>query len=326
MAITNSQYDAIIRQYDQIRQQHAHELDKRKAEIQAKIPEYKELENQVVSLSMEYAMNSIGRSNDANSEAKSSYHEKLLDIKLKKNRLLESNGYPKDYLEMEYDCINCKDTGFVDGEKCTCFMKKQVETVYNFSMIKELLTTNNFDHLSRDYYEGEGLRLFDNAVTTCKNFVNNFFSDYHNLFFYGTVGTGKSFLSGCVAKELLDKGCSIIYISAINLFQTISNHIYAQSKDTYMWINDSLMNCDLLIIDDLGTETTNDFIRTHLFEIINERNLMKKSTIISTNLNMEEIRTRYSDRVFSRICENYELLHLTGIKDIRIQKKLECMR
>ena len=324
MAISNSQYDKIIREYDEARLRHARELSARKAEINAKIPEYKPLEDQISALSMAYARMRISASINPDLESvKKEYHEKLLDIKLKKNRLLEQYGYSKDYLEMEYDCNECKDTGYVDGEKCSCFMKKQVKLVYDFSRMKEFLENNNFSLLSRDYYQGEGLRQFEEAVTTCKNFINNFYSDYRNLLFYGTVGTGKSFLSGCVAKELLDKGCSIIYISAVNLFQTIYNYIYSPAKETYIWFNESLLECDLLIIDDLGTETTNDFIRTHFFEIINERNLKKHSTIISANLTLEDIRSRYSDRVFSRIYENYERLHLSEIKDIRIQKKLE---
>ena len=323
MSLSNQQYNIILRKYDAIRQQKAHELDARKQEIADKLPEYTELENESISLSMKYAKEYIKAGISNNDSFLDEYHKSILDIRIRKNRLLEANGYPKDYLEMQYECPKCMDTGYIGEQKCSCFVKKQVELVYDYSQMKDLLENSNFENLSYEYYNDEGLEKFEKAVTTCKHFIKNFYSDYHNLLFYGTVGTGKSFLSGCVAKELLDKGCSIIYTSAINLFQEISNHIYSHDKEIYINLYESLLGCDLLIIDDLGTENTNDFTRTHLFNIINERMLKRKSIIISTNMTLDEFRSTYTERVFSRVCENYELLHLTGIKDIRIQKKLE---
>lgn len=325
MSLSNVQYDVIKRKYDEIRLYNSHLLQKRKDEILRTIPAYKELEDEVISTSMHYSsiLMKAKLNNEPDNELIKEYHQKMDNIKDRKSRLLRDNGYEADYLDMKYNCDKCLDTGYVDGEKCSCFIKMQVELLYDYSQMREFLKGNNFSLLSYEYYSGDGLKRFENAVTTCKNFIKNFNSDYHNLMFYGTVGTGKSFLSGCIAKELLDRGCSIVYISSTNLFQTISNHIYSQDKETYIRINESLLGCDLLIIDDLGTEMTNEFVRSHLFELINERNLRHKSMIISTNLSMEELASRYSERVFSRICENFELLHLFGIKDIRIQKKLE---
>jgi DNA replication protein DnaC len=158
-------------------------------------------------------------------------------------------------------------------------------------------------------------------VQTCRNFVRNFNSDYHNLFFYGTVGTGKSFLSGCVAKELIESGHSVIYFSATALFDLLSKNSFDHKnredmRDAYA----DLYQCDLLIIDDLGTELTNQFVTSQLFALLNERHMGKKATIISTNLSLEELRNRYSDRIFSRITSNYEICKLSG-QDIRMYKK-----
>lgn len=321
MSLTNEQYSAIRRKYDERIVFHQRELEARKEEIYSKIPEYEALEKKIIEISMERGKSLLSK--NSSDFSNDEYHKKILDIKLEKNRLLEANGYPKDYLELQYDCINCKDTGYVDGQKCFCFAKYQIDTIYNFSQMTDLIRTDNFETLSRNYYEGDALARFDDAVETCKNFVRNFNSDYHNLLFYGTVGTGKTFLSSCVANELLKKGNSIIYVSAVQLFQTISNHIFSNDKEIFMQISDALLTCDLLIIDDLGTESTNDFTRSRLFDLVNERCLRRKSLIISTNLSLEDIRTRYSDRVFSRIYSNFERIHLYGTKDIRIQKRLE---
>ena len=156
----------------------------------------------------------------------------------------------------------------------------------------------------------------------CQNFVKNFNSDYHNLFFYGTVGTGKSFLSSCIAKELIEQGKLVIYFSSAQLFETLSRSTFDRnSEEAASGIYEDIYECDLLIIDDLGTELTNAFVSSQLFSCLNNRHLRRKSTIITTNLSLEELRDRYSDRIFSRITSNYGMCKLTG-HDIRITKKL----
>lgn len=326
MALSNTQYDTIKKVYEDRRLKHVREQEERKREVSAKIPGFQELQANVIETSMQYARVTLGHKNNSDKEDSDlkDFHAKMLDLRLQKAKMLTAAGYPADYLELTYDCIKCRDTGYIDSEKCSCFRQMEVQFLYDSSQIRELLAVNNFSNLSKDYYSGESLEQFEHALTTCKNFINNFNSDYHNLFFYGTVGTGKSFLSGCVAKELLDRGCSIIYFSAIQMFQTISAYHYDKDKEMLNKLNDSLYNCDLLIIDDLGTEMINEFVRSQLFLVLNERILRRKSIIISTNLTLEELRGKYSDRVFSRICESFEMCRFTG-KDIRLQKKLELM-
>ena len=252
--------------------------------------------------------------------------EDIALLRAKKDNLLDRAGFPKDYLTLHYTCPDCKDTGYIDGQKCHCFRQASVALLYEQSGIQELLKQDNFDSLSYEYYEGEDLERFRNAVTTCRNFIKNFNSDYHNLFFYGTVGTGKSFLSGCVAKELIEKGNLVIYFSATQLFNELSKSTFDyRNREDLSVLQDDLFNCDLLIIDDLGTELTNTFVASQLFSCLNERHLRKKATIISTNLSLQELRDRYSDRIFSRITSNYEVCKLTG-PDIRMYKKRQQSR
>ena len=202
-------------------------------------------------------------------------------------------------------------------------MKQKIaHYLYEQSGLENLLETENFSHLSTAYYQGEDLARFKKTVQNARKFVSDFSSHYHNLLFYGTVGTGKSFLSCCIAKELLDAGYCVLYFSACSLFDRISEYTFgSKDRENLAQFYQDLYACDLLIIDDLGTELSNGFVASELFTILNERHLRKRSTIISSNISLEELSEHYSERLFSRITSNYELFKFTG-SDIRIQKKL----
>ena len=322
MPLTNTQYESIMREYEEKQSISRHELESRKSEIRKKIPEYFEIISKETSL---YVQKSELMLSDMTTEVMS-VSEELELLHAQKKKLLRNSGYPEDYLVMHYFCKDCKDTGFINGEKCHCFKQKAVSLLYEQSGIEELLSTENFDSLSYEYYMGEDLEHFKNAVQTCKTFVRNFNSDYRNLFLYGNAGVGKSFLSCCVAKELIEKGNLIIYFSAVRLFAELSKATFMRKNgDDTSYLRDDLYESDLLIIDDLGTELTNAFTSTEFFSLLNERHLRKKSTVISTNLSMEDFRERYSDRIFSRIASYYELLRLSG-PDIRVTKKRQLSR
>ena len=251
----------------------------------------------------------------------SEYHEKMQDISRKKRELLLANGYPEDYLSPIYDCPDCKDTGFVNGEKCHCLQSRIVNMLYSRSNLKEVLQAENFSVLSYDYYEGEDLQNFKKAVENSLSFIRNFDTEYQNLLFFGAVGTGKTFLSNCIAYELLQHGYSVIYFSASGLFDLLSRQAFASNEKEVLYkTQEDLYNCDLVIIDDLGTELTNAFTNTHLFSILNERSLRKKPVIISTNLSLEGMKERYSERIFSRLVNSFTFRKLSG-SDIRIRKK-----
>lgn len=317
MSINNAQYETIARKYEERQLRNHNLLNERFEEVYAKSPTYKDLEDTLASVSVAQGKKFLEGDDEAINELKSI----IRDIKEQKYLALVSAGFPEDYLEPIYDCPLCKDTGYINGEKCKCFKQAIIDMLYEQSNIKMLLQTDNFSKLSYSYYQGEDLLRFKNAVETCQNFVKNFNSDYHNLFFYGTVGTGKSFLSGCVAKELIEKGNVVIYFSSTSLFETLSKNSFDfRAKEEFNHLLEDLYTCDLLIIDDLGTELTNTFVASQLFACLNERHLRKKATVISTNLSLEELRDRYSDRIFSRITSNFEVCKLTG-PDIRMYKK-----
>lgn len=318
MSLTNSQYNAIIRSYEEKQRKARYLQEAHTEEVYAAIPEYEDLDRQVSSISIAQGRKLLSGDSDALVELK----KQLKHLSEMKAELLKAHGFSADYLSPVYECPYCKDTGYIDNQKCSCFRRAEIELIYEQSHIKNLLKTDNFNNLSYDFYEGEDLERFQKAVIECQKFIKNFQSDYHNLFFYGTVGTGKSFLSSCIAKELIEQGQLVIYFSATQLFDALSKSNFdKESKEAASGIYEDIYECDLLIIDDLGTELTNAFVSSQLFSCLNNRHLRKKSTIITTNLSLEELRDRYSDRIFSRITSNYGMCKLTG-RDIRVTKKL----
>lgn len=317
MALNNSQYDAIMREYEDRQTRNRHLVEERTAEVYAKVEGYRELSESIAAISVSQGKKLLEGDEHALEDLRTS----IKNLSSMKEQLLTGAGYPADYLDPVYGCPDCKDTGYINGVKCHCFKQAVIDLLYEQSGIREMLEKENFHTLSYDFYQGEDLEHFQNTVNECRNFIKTFDSDYHNLFFYGTVGTGKSFLSGCIARELIESGHSVIYFSAAGLFETLSRNMFDyKNKDDVLRFHEDLYGCDLLIIDDLGTEYTSNVAVSVFFSLLNERHLSQKSTIISTNLSLEDLRNRYSDRVFSRITNQYTICKFTG-PDIRMIKK-----
>lgn len=316
MSLNNLQYNTILHNYEKTRDKNRHLLEDRKDEIYHKVDGYQALDEAVSSYSVAYGKKLL----NGDESALDDLHHTLAELSDSKQKLLESYGYPSNYLEPVFDCPDCQDTGYVNGSKCHCFRKQMITLLYEQSGIQEMLSENNFSTLSEEFYSGEDLERFRAAVESCHEFIRQFPEGCPNLFLYGTVGTGKSFLSGCIAKELLDKGHSVIYFSAVQLFELLAEYSFDKNKDSLYNPYEDLYNCDLVIIDDLGTEIANNFVTSKLFNCLNERQLRKKSTIISSNLSLEELKSLYSDRIFSRVTANYVFRKLTG-PDVRMCKK-----
>lgn len=317
MALSNSQYDMIMRRYQDRQTKNRHLLAERTQYVYRHVEGYQELARSIASLSVSQGKKLLEGDKNALDDLK----DTLKRLSLQKTDLLLQAGLPADYLNPVFDCPDCQDTGYVNGSKCHCLKQAMIDLLYDQSGIRELLAKENFATLSYDFFQGEDLERFQNAVKESRNFIKTFDSDYHNLFFYGTVGTGKSFLSGCIAKELIETGHSVVYFSAAGLFETLSrNRFDYKNNEDLRSLQEDLYGCQLLIIDDLGTEYTNNLSASLLFSLLNDRHLRRHSTIISTNLSLEDVRNRYSDRIFSRITNHYTICKFTG-PDIRMYKK-----
>ena len=322
MSLNNSQYNAIMRIYNQRQFQDKYEQDQRREEVYQKVPQIRQIEDEISSQAVRCARKLL----DGDTNAKEELKQHIEDLREQKEVLLSAFGFPADYMEMHYACPECQDTGYVDGRKCRCFKKEEIRLLYSQSNIEEVLLRENFDSFSYEYYDDRvvipeiQMTVADymrQVHTWCKEYVENFEKKGGNLIFTGSTGVGKTFLTNCIAKALIDQYKSVIYLSSNDLFDVFSKNKFhydteEEMKDMYQYI----LDCDLLIIDDLGTELNNTFVSSQLFYCINERLLRKKSTIISTNLSMTMLRDTYSDRISSRIISQYSIIPLYG-DDIR---------
>lgn len=325
MAINNAQYDAIFRSFEQKQVHNRDLLDKRRKTVYNLIPELEKIHNSISLLSVSQARKLLNGDDNALQELKNEL-KRLTD---RKSELLVSAGFPADYLEPIYECEDCKDTGYIGNKKCHCFQKAIIDLLYTQSNLKNILKVENFNTFSFAYYSDNhidpvtgrsSLANIKNAYCIAQEFVTSFADEFRNLFLYGDTGVGKTFLSNCIAKELIDKAFSVIYMTSFELFDTIAKSKFEKDAAAEMMC-EHIYDCDLLIIDDLGTELANSFTVSQLFLCLNERLLKRKSTIISTNLSLDSVVDIYSERTFSRITSNYTMLKLTG-DDIRIKKKL----
>lgn len=329
MSLKNDQYNKILREYEERRLKNKYELDKRIEEVYQAIPKIKELDEKIVSLSAESGRQALF----GNTQALNKLREMTAQIKEMQKQLLIDNGYPPDYLCMRYHCAKCKDTGFIDNEKCSCFKQAIADTIYMGSNMKSILERENFSTFSFKYYSDDyidetiGLSPLSNMqkiVASCKSFIRHFDKKHENLLFIGNTGVGKTFLANCIAKELLDRGYTVIYLTAFRLFDILEKYKFGREEEDSLVASDQfdyILDCDLLIIDDLGTELNNSFTTSQLYLIINERLLRQKSTLISTNLSLDNLLTIYSERIYSRIISNYSIRRIIG-DDIRLRKAL----
>ena len=191
-----------------------------------------EIDGQVAAISMEKARAILNHQPcDLNLSAE------ISKLSARRRELLTAAGYPEDYLELSYDCPLCHDTGYIGNEKCTCFKRAVIELLYTQSNLAEILKTENFSHFSFSYYSDQlknpvtGLTAREtaqNAVAAARKFIQTFDTSFSNLFFYGDTGVGKTFLSHCIAKELIDSAHSVIYFSAFDLFDQLAKSAFSR--------------------------------------------------------------------------------------------------
>lgn len=325
MPLNNSQYDEIFRSYDAKQLKAQHQLEERTKAAYERSPELKALDASIAEISVASARRLL----DGDSSALTELKAELKNLRARKEVLMKELSLPENYFEPVYECPDCKDTGYIGGKPCHCFKQQAIDLIYTQSNIKDILTKENFSTLSLDYYSDSNvnpatgltsLATAKAAVARCHEFVDQFDNTFANLYFFGDTGIGKTFLSNCIAKELLDSGHSVIYFTAFQLFDILSKGVFEKDSDAIA-THQNIFDCDLLVIDDLGTELINSFTSSQLFLCVNERLIRQKSTIISTNLSVERIKESYSERTFSRILDSYTFINLFTEEDIRKQKR-----
>ena len=314
--------------YEKIRDEEQKNLENRKKEIKEKYPYILEIDNLIQKKSLELSMAILKGIDDKELKA---FKEEITDLRIKKSEELVSNGYRQDYLKIHYRCSKCKDEGYIGHRKCSCATRKLIELYYKDSSLKNTLLANNFNTFDinlfslRKLSEGDKYsprKNMENILTYVRgDYIPNFKNIDDNLLFYGDSGSGKTFLSYCIAKDLLDKGFLVVYRTIDELI----NNLKEIRFENNLSLEEFLLNCDLLIIDDLGAEQITEFTTTEFFNFLNKKLLNKKKLLISTNLNLADIRVNYTERISSRLLGNFKLYKFYA-EDIRIQLNLKKLR
>lgn len=294
-------------------------------EAYAKIPELVSIDREIASAGAE-VIRAIGMGENAHTFI-DELSKKNLAAQRKRKDMLLSAGYPETYLDADYVCKKCRDTGFISGVMCDCYKKLLKETA--LAELNELSLGGNadFENFSLNYYPDvtdndiNPRRKMSEILNFCKSYADDFDIDSPSLLMCGATGLGKTHLSLAIAKKAAEKGYDVVYGSAQNLMTRLEKEHFSNQRSEYTGSEQALLECDLLIIDDLGAEFSTQFTVAALYNIINTRMMSGLPVIISTNLSPEELEKKYTQRITSRIIGSYISLFFCG-RDIRQLKNI----
>ena len=294
------------------------ENEERIREINEKIPQIREINEVIFNTGKELiSIISNGRGQDISGKVEQ-LKQYNLGAQAMSRKILAEYGYPEDYLDMHYTCPKCCDRGYNGSKFCDCF-----KTICGKLAADELnknsqLSLSSFDSFSLTYYSGENYSAMKKILEYTMQYAATFTPDSKSILMFGQTGLGKTHLSLAIANKVLEKGYGVIYDSAINILRSIEKEHFSHDHSSEMI--DLVMDTDLLILDDLGTEYETPFYNATIYNIINTRLNRRKPSIISTNLDFSGISRRYDKRVMSRIISEYSCLEFKG-EDVRLQKR-----
>lgn len=296
------------------------EAARRTEELHRKSPALKALDRTLSLTGIKVAMAALGTGEE--------YKKKLAEVE-KENKKLQARraaillelGYPADYTNPPYECDKCKDTGFVEAKMCECMRRELILAAFENSGIGALLRTQSFDTFQLDYYTvGEERDLMARNLALLRAYAEGFSAGSDSLILCGATGLGKTHLSTALARRLIERGFDVYYTTALQMFGDFEHARFGTEMGMESVVSlDRYTNCELLILDDLGTEVSNQFTNSCLYMVLNERINKGLPTVISTNLSGKEIKQRYNDRIASRILGDFKPLLFVGT-DIRRQK------
>ena len=317
-------YNLIKLEYEKKRLDNYRKQQKRLSFVYSKVPEIEAIDYKIKKAGVKYNLSILNNNNINISELKTF----ISALENKKKNLLISNGFTSDFLDLQYDCLECHDTGISkDGfSMCPCFRQQLINYTFgqsNLSIVRE----ENFSTFNELYYSDDidatkNISPRQNILNIKKiatNFIQNFdCKETKNLLFTGNTGVGKTFMLNCIAYELLNMNKIVLYKTAFELFDTMNR--YKLNMYSNLCDYNQIFDVDLLIIDDLGSEPQSASKHSEMLNILNKRQLKNLKTVISTNFNLNKIYQDYRERIFSRIIGNFEILELFG-HDIRTIKK-----
>ncbi len=314
-------YSAVARMYENDKQRNSAEYMKRHSKVYQKVPRIAEIDDIFSTSSVEMAKFALNKTEDFEKKQEE-YRKRVKALKEEKRGLLIKNGFAEDYLEPIYTCKECLDTGFKDNRRCSCFMRRLVMLNYKYSGAEEILKRENFDNFSFDVYStqktGNKLSPRENAEDIVKRLARLAESCPEkplNIIFSGPTGTGKTFLCNCMAKKMLDKGCSLYYTGAYSLLNDLADIHFGKETNAD---KELILGCDVLVIDDLGAEIPTKLTPNFLLNLIEQRTRRGSSTFITTNCSIDRLFENYGERIGSRLVKDYKIFNMYG-EDIRFK-------
>ena len=318
-----------MREYSRTRAKNEHEAELRRQQIFDACPELKDMLKQIQADSALLTRLTLHGQVDEAAAVKGKV-EKQRGLR---DKLLQEHGFSMADFQPRYKCPDCKDTGYIGREKCHCFKQAATDLLYEQSRIKTVLEKENFDNFSLDWFSSKPMdslhgksnrEYMAGILAECREYSRTFNSGSKSILFTGPTGVGKTFLSNCIAKAVLEKGNNVLYLSAIEFFDLLAHQVFDDPENGFKEQSE-LLSSDLLIVDDLGTEVTNTFTLSRLFHCINSRLIHGRPMIISTNLTLNDLNRVYSERITSRVFSAYKIYALYG-EDIRIAQKFAVRR
>ncbi len=324
MSTSESDFKRILDEYEALRTRAAYDQNERVQKVYEAVPEIQSIDREIESFGLTAMQRYLRTHTDP--------HTLIREIRVhvdslveRKTALLTNAGFPADYMELRYQCPICKDTGYVGNEKCRCLKQRLIALAYERSNLNPSTDAENFDRFDPDRFSPAApeqggispraniLRIREAALTAIDSFSE---TAGMNFLFYGATGTGKTFLCSCIAREILNRGYTVLYLSAYDFCMLLNDYRFrkrgAEETDSASRRVELIDTCDLLILDDLGTEASNSASVADILHCIHKRIQEQRSTILSTNLGMQQIQKVYSDRMLSRLMGYYRIFRFFG--------------
>lgn len=326
MGYSKNIYESAQRSLDLLRRQTILENKERRILFFKRFPRAQEIEVELCKTAVRIAK-AILNGSDVELKLQELKNANLI-LQQELRNILKQARLPNDYLDIQYKCSKCNDEGYVDGVMCSCMKKILRNEAYERLNRLSPLSLSTFESFSTDCYSSIPLRQdgpspkkrMEDILKFCKNYAENFSVHSPSILMQGSTGLGKTHLSLAIAKKAIDKNYGVIYGSTPNILSKLEKERFSYNKNKDFDESENyLIDCDLLILDDLGTEYSTAFSNATVYNIINSRIMSNKPTIINTNLSMKDLEKAYSERLVSRIMGNHTRLEFLG-KDIRQSK------
>lgn len=316
-------YAQIKREMERYRDYAINKADEEIKLIYEKYPRLKEIDKELKNAGSHMLKETLRRRGEDRDKLVKEFKEHYANLEKEKQSILDNAGISQDMLKPKFRCRLCEDTGIYKDKECKCMKKRRIEKMYTLYNIHENMKEQNFEKFDSSLFSKEpilnGVSQYDRILEisdTCREGIAGMEKTPFYALFMGGVGLGKTFLCSCLAKFAMEMGYSVVYATAYDIADVLVKVKFNRATGEDYETLDLINSCDLLIVDDLGTEGINSATNTEIFTVINNRLLNKKSLIISTNLSLKDINRIYGERVFSRFMGGFKMCQFIG-RDLR---------